>query len=180
MADRHPVPLPLWPEDTVIIGAACREGMTPKSNEQQQGLRARIRRRERQAPLDLPYHPKKGEFGTTPGTKGWFGGIHGQHRESGRKSTWTSNRLVYLTVEAHQRNFMAATAQETICSLETLVCVDLKTGLNAVALSSGDHPLGKDHFSAPHSCRHHRRRKNQSRPWPQPGKQGNFYYVFDS
>ena len=47
---------PLVAGDVVVVGAAHRAGIAPKTMRNAQGLRARLRRQDRQAAVDLPHH----------------------------------------------------------------------------------------------------------------------------
>ena len=48
---------PMVAKNVVIVGAAHSDGSAPKSMTQREGLRPRLRREDRQAPVDLPHHP---------------------------------------------------------------------------------------------------------------------------
>ena len=59
---------PVVAKDIVIIGAAFREGMTPKSMRNNKGYVRGVRRAYRQAAVDLPHHPgQRASRATTPG-----------------------------------------------------------------------------------------------------------------
>ena len=51
---------PLVAGDVVVVGAAHRAGVAPKTMHNAQGLRARLRRQDRQAAVDLPHHSEAG------------------------------------------------------------------------------------------------------------------------
>ena len=70
---------PVVAKDTVIIGAAFREGMTPRSMRNNKGLCARLRRSNRQTSLDFPHHSEEGRVRLRHlGER--LRGIHRQHR----------------------------------------------------------------------------------------------------
>ena len=59
---------PVVAKNVVIVGAAHRSGGVPTGKTQRQRLRARIRRADRQAALDLPHHSRRrASSATTPG-----------------------------------------------------------------------------------------------------------------
>ena len=49
---------PLVAGDVVVVGAAQRFSGVPADDEQREGLRARVRRQDRQTAVDFPHHPE--------------------------------------------------------------------------------------------------------------------------
>ena len=70
---------PVVAGDTVLVGAARPLRQNPAQPPQRQGLRARLRRPDRRAALDLPHHPAAGGVRERH-VGGRLLGIHRQHR----------------------------------------------------------------------------------------------------
>ena len=73
---------PVVARDVVIVGAAHRSGGSADGEVERQGLRARLRRAHRQAPVDLPHHPGAGRVRPRHVAEG-LGPLHRQHRRVG-------------------------------------------------------------------------------------------------
>ena len=140
---------PVVAKDTIIIGAAFREGMTPKSYRNNKGY---VR----------GYDVKTGKrlwiFHTIP-TSGEFGydtWENGSAEYTGNTGVWTQITvdeelgLVYLPVESPTGDFYGGHRPGNNLFGESLVCVDLKTGQRKWHFQLIHHPLwDHDISSAP-------------------------------
>src|SRR6266478_1505181 len=139
---------PVVAKDTVIIGAAFREGMTPKSMRNNKGY---VRGFDVQTGKRLwIFHtiPKKGEFGYDSWEKG-------SAEYTGNTGVWTQITvderlgLVYLPVESPTSDFYGGHRPGNNLFGETLVCVDLKTGERKWHFQIVHHPIWDYDLSSP-------------------------------
>ena len=107
---------PLVAGDVVVVGAAHRAGHAPKTMQQRQGLRARLRREDRQAAVDFPHHPEARRVRLRHlGER--IGAEERQHRRVGADErglgarTWSTCRS-----KCRRATTTAATARATRCS----------------------------------------------------------------
>jgi quinoprotein glucose dehydrogenase len=118
---------PVVAKDTVIVGAAFREGMTPKSMRNNKGYVRGFDVRTGKRLWIFHTIPKKGEFGSDT----W---LNGSAEYTGNTGVWTQITvdeqlgLVYLPVESPTNDFYGGHRPGNNLFGETLVCVDLKTG----------------------------------------------------
>jgi len=118
---------PVVAKDTVIVGAAFREGMTPKSMRNNKGYVRGFDVRTGKRLWIFHTIPKKGELGYDTWEKG-------SAEYTGNTGVWTQITvdeqlgLVYLPVESPTSDFYGGHRPGNNLFGETLVCVDLKTG----------------------------------------------------
>src|ERR1700724_2899603 len=118
---------PVVAKNTVIIGAAFREGMTQKSMRKKKGNVRGFDVRTGKRLWIFHTIPKKGEFGSDT----W---LSGSAEYTGNTGVWTQITvdeelgLVYLPVESPTNDFYGGHRPGNNLFGETLVCVDLKTG----------------------------------------------------
>ncbi len=118
---------PVVAKDTVIIGAAFREGMTPKSMRNNKGYVRGFDVRTGKRLWIFHTIPQKGEFGYDT----W---LNNSAEYTGNTGVWTQVTvdeelgLVYLPVEAPTSDFYGGHRPGNNLFGESLVCVDLKTG----------------------------------------------------
>ena len=118
---------PVVAKDTVIIGAAFREGMTPRSMRNNKGYVRGFDVRTGKRLWIFHTIPKKGEFGYDSWEKG-------SAEYTGNTGVWTQITvdeqlgLVYLPVETPTSDYYGGHRPGNNLFGETLVCVDLKTG----------------------------------------------------
>ncbi len=140
---------PVVAKDTVIIGAAFREGFTPKSLRNNKGhIRGYDVRTGKRLWI---FHtvPMKGELGYDT----W---LNGSAEYTGNTGVWTQITadeqlgLVYLPVETPTSDFFGGHRPGDNVFAESLVCVDLKTGERKWHFQLVHHPLwNMDNSSAP-------------------------------
>jgi quinoprotein glucose dehydrogenase len=140
---------PVVAKDTVMIGAAFREGMTPKSMRNNKGY---VRGFDVHTGKRLwIFHtiPQKGEFGYDT----W---LKDSAEYTGNTGVWTQITvdeqlgLVYLPVESPTSDYYGGHRPGNNLFGETLVCVDLKTGQRKWHYQLVHHPLwDMDISSAP-------------------------------
>src|SRR6195256_1650219 len=118
---------PVVAKNTIIIGAAFREGMTPKSMRNNKGYVRGFDVRTGKRLWIFHTIPKKGEFGYDT----WLNGSAEYTGNTGVWSQVTADEdlgLVYLPVESPTNDFYGGHRHGNNLFGETLVCVDLKTG----------------------------------------------------
>jgi quinoprotein glucose dehydrogenase len=168
---------PVVAKDTVIIGAAFREGMTPRSMRNNKGY---VRGFDVRTGMRLwIFHtiPKKDEFGYDTWEKG-------SAEYTGNTGVWTQITvdeqlgLVYLPVESPTSDFYGGHRPGTNLFGETLVCVDLKTGERKWHFQLVHHPLWDMDISSAPILADITVDGKPVKAVAQPTKQG-FLYVFD-
>ena len=140
---------PVVAKDTVIIGAAFREGMTPKSMRNNKGYVRGFDVRTGKRLWIFHTIPMKGEFGYDT----WE---NGSAEYTGNTGVWTQISvdeqlgLVYLPVESPTGDYYGGHRPGNNLFGESLVCVDLKTGQRKWHFQLVHHPLwDMDISSAP-------------------------------
>jgi quinoprotein glucose dehydrogenase len=140
---------PVVAMNTIIIGAAFREGMTPKSMRNNKGYVRGFDVRTGKRRWIFHTIPKKGEFGYDT----W---LNGSAEYTGNTGVWSQITvdeelgLVYLPVESPTNDFYGGHRPGNNLFGETLVCVDLKTGERKWHFQLVHHPLwDMDISSAP-------------------------------
>ena len=140
---------PVVAKDTIIIGAAFREGMTPASMRNNKGYVRGFDVRTGKRLWIFHTIPKKGEFGYDT----WE---NGSAEYTGNTGVWTQITvdeelgLVYLPVETPTSDFYGGHRPGNNLFAESLVCVDLKTGKRKWHYQFVHHPLwDMDISSAP-------------------------------
>jgi len=140
---------PVVAKDTIIIGAAFREGMTPKSMRNNKGYVRGFDVRTGKRLWIFHTIPKKGEFGYDT----WE---NGSAEYTGNTGVWTQITVdeglgrVYLPVETPTSDFYGGHRRGNNLFAESLVCVDLKTGKRIWHYQFVHHPLwDMDISSAP-------------------------------
>ena len=118
---------PVVAKDTIIIGAAFREGMTPKSMRNNKGYVRGFDVKTGKRLWIFHTIPMKGE----PGYDTW---LKGSAEYTGNTGVWTQVTvdeqlgLVYLPVESPTGDYYGGHRPGNNLFGESLVCVDLKTG----------------------------------------------------
>jgi quinoprotein glucose dehydrogenase len=168
---------PVVAKDTIIIGAAFREGMTPKSMRNNKGYVRGFDVRTGKRLWIFHTIPMKGEFGYDT----WE---NGSAEYTGNTGVWTQISvdedlgLVYLPVESPTGDYYGGHRPGNNLYGESLVCVDLKTGQRKWYFQLVHHPLwDMDISSAPLLADINVDGKT-IKAVAQPTKQG-FLYVFD-
>jgi quinoprotein glucose dehydrogenase len=168
---------PVVAKDTIIIGAAFREGMTPKSMRNNKGYVRGFDVRTGKRLWIFHTIPMKGEFGYDT----WE---NGSAEYTGNTGVWTQISvdeelgLVYLPVESPTGDYYGGHRPGNNLFGESLVCVDLKTGQRKWHFQLVHHPLwDMDISSAPLLVDINVDGK-AIKAVAQPTKQG-FLYVFD-
>src|ERR1700733_11854029 len=140
---------PIVAGNTVIVGAAFREGFTPKSMRNNKGYVRGFDVRTGKRLWIFHTIPKKGEFGYDT----W---LNGSAEYTGNTGVWTQISvdeqlgLVYLPVESPTGDFYGGHRPGDNLYGESLVCVDLKTGKKKWHFQLVHHPLwDMDISSAP-------------------------------
>src|SRR6202158_4733398 len=168
---------PVVAKDTILVGAAFREGMTPKSMRNNKGYARGFDVHTGKRLWIFHTIPMKGEVGYDTWDKG-------SAEYTGNTGVWTQISvdeqlgLVYLPVESPTSDFYGGHRPGNNLFGESLVCVDLKTGERKWHFQLVHHPLwDMDISSAPILADIN----VDGRAVPavaQPSKQG-FLYVFD-
>jgi quinoprotein glucose dehydrogenase len=168
---------PVVAKDTIIIGAAFREGMTPKTMRNNKGYVRGFDVRTGKRLWIFHTIPKKGEFGYDT----W---LNGSAEYTGNNGVWTQITvdeelgLVYLPVESPTGDYYGGHRPGNNLYGESLVCVDLKTGQRKWHYQVVHHPLwDMDMSSAPLLADINVNGK-AIKAVAVPSKQG-FLYVFD-
>jgi quinoprotein glucose dehydrogenase len=140
---------PVVAKDTVLIGAAFREGMTPKSMRNNKGYVRGFDVRTGKRLWIFHTIPMKGEFGYDT----W---LNGSAEYTGNTGVWSQISvdeelgLVYLPVESPTGDYYGGHRQGNNLYGESIVCVDLKTGQRKWHYQLVHHPLwDMDISSAP-------------------------------
>jgi quinoprotein glucose dehydrogenase len=168
---------PIVAKDTVIIGAAFREGFTPKSMRNNKGYVRGFDVRTGKRLWIFHTIPKKGEFGYDT----W---LNGSAEYTGNTGVWTQISvdeqlgLVYLPVESPTGDFYGGHRPGNDLFGETLVCVDLKTGERKWHFQLVHHPLWDMDISSAPILADITVDGRKVKAVAQPSKQG-FLYVFD-
>jgi quinoprotein glucose dehydrogenase len=168
---------PVVAKDTVIVGAAFREGMTPKSMRNNKGYVRGFDVRTGKRLWIFHTIPKKGEFGYDT----W---LKGSAEYTGNTGVWTQITvdeqlgLVYLPVESPTNDFYGGHRPGNNLFGETLVCVDLKTGERKWHYQLVHHPLWDMDISSAPILADIVVDGKPVKAVAQPTKQG-FLYVFD-
>jgi quinoprotein glucose dehydrogenase len=168
---------PVVAKDTVIVGAAFREGMTPKSMRNNKGYVRGFDVRTGKRLWIFHTIPKKGEFGYDT----WE---EGSAEYTGNTGMWTQSTvdeelgLVYLPVESPTSDFYGGHRPGKNLFGETLVCVDLKTGERKWHFQLVHHPLWDMDISSAPILADIVVDGKKIKAVAQPTKQG-FLYVFD-
>src|SRR5271168_4851883 len=168
---------PVVAKDTIIVGAAFREGMTPKSMHNNKGFVRGFDVRSGKRLWIFHTIPLKNEAGYDT----W---LNGSAEYTGNTGVWTQISvdeqlgLVYLPVESPTGDYYGGHRPGNNLYGESLVCVDLKTGQRKWYYQLVHHPLwDMDISSAPLLADITVNGKN-IKAVAQPTKQG-ILYVFD-
>ena len=170
---------PVVAKDTVIVGAAFREGMTPKSYRNNKGYVRGFDVRTGKRLWIFHTIPMKGEAGYDT----W---LNGSAEYTGNTGLWTQlvewmkSRSCVLTCSPNRRLAitMGGIAPETIYAGESLVCVDLKTGQRKWHFQLVHHPLWDMDISSAPILADINVNGRAIKAVAQPTKQG-ILYVFD-
>jgi quinoprotein glucose dehydrogenase len=168
---------PVVARDTVIIGAAFREGMTPKSMRNNKGYVRGFDVRTGKRLWIFHTIPMKGEAGYDT----W---LDGSAEYTGNTGVWTQISvdeqlgLVYLPVESPTGDYYGGHRQGANLFGESLVCVDLKTGQRKWHYQLVHHPLWDMDISSAPILADINVNGRAVKAVAQPTKQG-FLYVFD-
>ena len=147
-------------KDTVIIGSAMREGATVSTHNNTKGLVRAYDVRTGKLLWTFNTIPRPGEFGNDTWEKeSWA--------VNGNVGVWTQITadeelgLVYLPVETPTSDFYGGHRPGNNLFAESLVCVDVKTGVRKWHYQLVHHPIWNfDNSSAPLHLRHQRQRQD--------------------
>jgi quinoprotein glucose dehydrogenase len=168
---------PIVAGDTVIVGAAFREGFTPSSKRNNKGYVRGFDVRTGKRLWIFHTIPKKGEFGDDT----W---LNGSAEYTGNTGVWTQITvdeqlgLVYLPVESPTGDFYGGHRPGNNLFGESLVCVDLKTGKRKWHFQLVHHPLWDMDISSAPILADITVNGRAVKAVAQPSKQG-FLYVLD-
>jgi quinoprotein glucose dehydrogenase len=168
---------PVVAGNIIIIGAAFREGMTPRSRRNNKGYVRAFDVRNGKRLWIFHTIPKRGEFGYDTWDKG-------SAEYTGNTGVWTQITvdeqlgLVYLPVESPTSDFYGGHRPGNNLFGETLVCVDLKTGDRKWHFQLVHHPLWDMDISSSPILADITVDGRPIKAVAQPSKQG-FLYVFD-
>jgi quinoprotein glucose dehydrogenase len=168
---------PVVAKDAVIIGAAFREGFTPRTHKNNKGYVRAFDVRTGKRLWIFHTIPTPGEFGNDT----W---LNGSWSENGNTGVWTQISvdedlgLVYLPVESPTNDFFGGHRPGNNLFGETLVCVDLKTGQRKWHFQLVHHPLWDHDISSAPILADITVNGRAIKAVAQPSKQG-FVYVFD-
>jgi quinoprotein glucose dehydrogenase len=168
---------PVVAKDVVIVGAAFREGMTPKSMRNNKGFVRGFDVRTGKRLWIFHTIPMKGEVGYDT----WE---NGSAEYTGNTGVWTQISvdeqlgLVYLPVESPTGDYYGGHRPGADLFGETLVCVDLKTGKRKWHFQLVHHPLWDMDISSAPLLADIQVNGRAVKAVAQPTKQG-FLYVFD-
>jgi glucose dehydrogenase len=131
---------PVIARDTVIVGAAFREGMTPRTHKNNKGYVRGYDVRTGKRLWIFHTIPTPGEFGNDT----W---LNNSWSENGNTGVWNQFSvdeelgLVYMPVETPSGDFYGGYRPGNNLFAETLVCVDIKTGQRKWHYQLVHHPL---------------------------------------
>jgi quinoprotein glucose dehydrogenase len=168
---------PIVAGNTVIVGAAFREGFTPSSMRNNKGYVRGFDVRTGKRLWIFHTIPKKGEFGYDT----W---LNGSAEYTGNTGVWTQITvdeelgLVYLPVESPTGDFYGGHRPGNNLFGESLVCIDLKTGERRWHFQLVHHPLWDMDISSAPILVDITVNGHPVKAVAQPSKQG-FLYVFD-
>jgi quinoprotein glucose dehydrogenase len=168
---------PVVAKDTIIIGAAFREGMTPKSMRNNKGYVRGFDVKTGKRLWIFHTIPLKNE----PGYDTWE---KGSADYTGNTGVWTQVTvdeqlgLVYLPVESPTGDYYGGHRPGNNLYGESLVCVDLKTGQKKWHYQLVHHPLWDMDISSAPILADINVNGRAIKAVAQPSKQG-FLYVFD-
>jgi quinoprotein glucose dehydrogenase len=168
---------PVVAKDTILIGAAFREGMTPKSMRNNKGYARGFDVRTGKRLWIFHTIPMKGEFGYDS----WE---NGSAEYTGNTGVWSQITvdeqlgLVYLPVESPTGDYYGGHRPGNDLFGESLVCVDLKTGQRKWHFQLVHHPLWDMDISSAPILADINVNGKAIKAVAQPTKQG-FLYVFD-
>ena len=168
---------PVVAKDTIIIGAAFREGMTPKTMRNNKGYVRAFDVRTGKRLWTFHTIPKMGEFGYDT----WD---NGSAEYTGNTGMWTQVAideelgLAYLPVESPTGDYYGGHRPGNNLFGESLVCVDLKTGVRKWHFQLVHHPLWDMDISSAPILADIEVAGKKIKAVAQPTKQG-FLYVFD-
>ncbi len=168
---------PVVAKDTIIIGAAFREGMTPKSMRNNKGYVRGFDVRTGKRLWIFHTIPKKGEFGYDT----WQDGSAEYTGNTGVWSQITVDEqlgLVYLPVESPTGDYYGGHRPGNNLYGESLVAVDLKTGQRKWHYQLVHHPLWDMDISGAPILADINANGKATKAVALPTKQG-FLYVFD-
>ena len=163
--------------NTIIIGAALREGMMPKSMRNNKGYVRGYDVRTGKRLWIFHTIPKKGEVGYDT----W---LNGSAEYTGNTGLWTQLSidqelgLAYLPIESPTADYYGGHRPGNNLFGETLVCVDLKTGQRKWHYQLVHHPLWDMDISSAPLLMDINVDGKAIKAVAQPSKQG-FLYVFD-
>jgi quinoprotein glucose dehydrogenase len=168
---------PVVAKDTIIIGAAFREGMTPKTMRNNKGFVRGYDVRTGKRQWIFHTIPMKGEVGYDT----WE---NGSAEYTGNTGVWTQISvdeelgLVYLPVESPTSDYYGGHRPGNNLFGETLVCVDLKTGQRKWHFQLVHHAMWDMDISSAPILADINVDGRAVKAVAQPTKQG-FLYVFD-
>jgi quinoprotein glucose dehydrogenase len=168
---------PVVAKDTVIVGAAMREGGTPKTMNNTKGLVRGFDVRSGKRLWVFRTIPGKGEFGYDS----W---LDGSAEHSGNTGMWTQLSvdeelgLAYLPIESPTGDYYAGFRPGNNLFGESLVCVDLKTGQRKWHFQLVHHPIWDMDISSAPILADIKVDGRDIKAVAQPTKQG-ILYVFD-
>ncbi|HEU0105501.1 MAG TPA: PQQ-binding-like beta-propeller repeat protein, partial [Vicinamibacteria bacterium] len=168
---------PVVAKDVVLVGAAFREGFTPKTHRNNKGYVRAFDVRTGKRLWIFHTIPKPGEFGYDT----W---LSGSAEENGNTGVWTQMTvdedlgLAYLPVESPTNDFYGGHRPGNNLFGETLVCVDLRTGERKWHFQLVHHPLWDHDISSAPILADISVDGRAIKAVAQPSKQG-FVYVFD-
>jgi quinoprotein glucose dehydrogenase len=168
---------PVVAKDTIIVGAAFREGMTPKSMRNNKGYVRGFDVRTGRRLWTFHTIPKKGEYGYDT----WE---DGSAEYTGNTGVWTQITvdeelgLVYLPVETPTGDYYGGHRPGNDLFAESLVCVDLRSGQRKWHYQLVHHPLWDMDISSAPLLADINVDGKKIKAVAQPSKQG-FLYVFD-
>jgi len=168
---------PVVAKDTVIVGAAFREGMTPKTYRNNKGYVRGFDVRTGKRLWIFHTIPMKGEFGYDTWEKG-------SAEYTGNTGVWTQMSvdeelgLAYLPVESPTGDYYGGHRPGNNLYGESLVCVDLKTGQRKWHYQLVHHPLWDMDISSAPILADVNVNGRAIKAVAQPTKQG-ILYVFD-